>query len=95
MCSGFAECVGARANALANLTPQAHAAVTGHTFFPHLIAGPFANGLDTAFTFAIVACLVAAAASLMRGGRYEHSEVRSEEGSPARPITTLEEQHAR
>lgn len=27
-----------------------------------------------AFTFAIVACLVAAAASLLRGGRYHHAE---------------------
>jgi MFS family permease len=85
----------AGSHALASLTPQAHAAVTGHAFFPHLIAGPFSNGLDTAFTFAIVACLVAAAASLMRGGRYEHSEERREEASPARPITKLEEQHAR
>jgi MFS family permease len=85
----------AGSHALASLSPQAHAAVTGHSFFPHLIAGPFSNGLDTAFTFAIVACLVAAGASLLRGGRYEHSEERREEGSPARPITTLEEQHAR
>jgi MFS family permease len=85
----------AGSHALASLSPQAHAAVTGHAFFPHLIAGPFANGLDTAFTFAIVACLVAAGASLLRGGRYEHSEERREESQPARPITTLEEQHAR
>jgi hypothetical protein len=53
---------------------RSHAALTGQAFFPHLIAGPFGDGLDTAFTFAIVACLVAAAASLLRGGQYHHAE---------------------
>ena len=33
---------------------------------------PFHNGLHAAFDFAIVACLVAAAASWLRGGRYIH-----------------------
>jgi MFS family permease len=46
--------------------------LTGPTFFPHLIAQPFANGLHVAFDFAIVACLIAAAASWMRGSRYVH-----------------------
>ena len=32
------------------------------------------TGCEAAFTFAIVACLVAAVASLMRGGRYSHAE---------------------
>jgi MFS family permease len=45
-----------------------HAVLTGHSFFPTLVAGPFRDGLHAAFAFAIVACLVAAAASLMRGG---------------------------
>ena len=81
----------AGSHALANLSPQAHAVVTGHSFFPHLIAGPFSNGLDTAFTFAIVACLIAAGASLLRGGRYEHAE----EPESRRQIPRLEEQHAR
>jgi hypothetical protein len=52
--------------------------LTGRSFFPHLISGPFQNGLREAFSFAIVACLVAAAASLMRGGRYAHTEERTE-----------------
>jgi MFS family permease len=53
--------------------PAANAAyLTGRSFFPSLIAQPFASGLDEAFDFAIVACLVAAAASWMRGGRYVH-----------------------
>jgi hypothetical protein len=55
--------------------PASHAAyLTGHTFFPSLIAAPFHHGLDIAFDFAIAACLVAALASLLRGGRYVHEE---------------------
>lgn len=60
--------------ALAALPAHAHAVLTGSGFFPHLISGPFRDGLDIAFTFAIVACLVAAAASMLRGGRYHHGE---------------------
>jgi hypothetical protein len=53
--------------------PASHAAyLTGHTFFPSLISAPFARGLDIAFDFAIAACLIAAVASLLRGGKYIH-----------------------
>jgi MFS family permease len=53
--------------------PASHAAyLTGHTFFPSLISAPFERGLAVAFTFAIAACLVAAVASLLRGGKYVH-----------------------
>src|SRR5580704_11508061 len=53
--------------------PASHAAyLTGHSFFPSLISGPFQSGLDIAFDFAIVACLVAAVASLLRGKQYIH-----------------------
>ncbi len=44
--------------------------LTGRDFFPHLISGPFHDGLQVAFLFAIVACLVAAWASWLRGGKY-------------------------
>jgi len=55
--------------------PASHAAyLTGHTFFPSLISAPFQHGLDIAFDFAIVACLIAAVASLLRGRRYIHDE---------------------
>jgi MFS family permease len=48
--------------------PAANAAVIeGHSFFPRLIAAPFHDGLHQAFTFAIVICLIAAAASWSRG----------------------------
>ena len=43
-------------------------------FFPHLISGPFHTALVYAFVFAIVACVVAAVASLLRGGKYVHVE---------------------
>jgi MFS family permease len=54
---------------LAGLSPHDQAALTGSSFFPELISAPFRHGLHTAFAFAIAACLIAAAASLMRGGR--------------------------
>ncbi len=56
------------------LSAHAQALLTGPAFFPHLISAAFRDGLDTAFVFAIVACLVAAAASMLRGGRYRHDE---------------------
>ena len=53
--------------------PAANATyLTGRSFFPSLMSGPFALGLDEAFDFAIVACLIAAGASWLRGGRYVH-----------------------
>src|SRR5437764_508664 len=52
---------------------QAHA-LTGRTFFPHLISGPFHTALVYAFVFAIAACLVAAVASVLRGGKYHYAE---------------------
>jgi MFS family permease len=55
-------------DALHALSAHDQAALTGPSFFPNLISGPFQDGLHAAFAFAIVACLVAAAASLMRGG---------------------------
>jgi MFS family permease len=59
--------------------PASHAAyLTGHSFFPSLISGPFQSGLQIAFDFAIVACLIAAVASLLRGKRYVHDELHSE-----------------
>ncbi len=58
-----------------NQLPPSHVAyLTGHQFFPSLISASFHHGLDIAFDFAIAACLVAALASLLRGGRYVHDE---------------------
>jgi MFS family permease len=55
--------------------PQSDAQyLTGHTFFPSLISGPFHDGLIVAFAFAIVACLVAAVASWFMGGKFVHAD---------------------
>jgi hypothetical protein len=54
--------------ALNSLPPARQATITGHAFFPSLIAGPFHHGLSVVFTFALIMCLVAAAASWLRGG---------------------------
>jgi MFS family permease len=56
------------------LSPQHAAYLTGHAFFPRLIAGPFSAGLHEAFTFAMIACLVAAGASWFRGGKFVHED---------------------
>jgi MFS family permease len=64
---------------LHSLTPQAQAALTGQTFFPHLISAPFRDGLHAAFGFAIAACIIAAAASLMRGGKYQYEDAEAAE----------------
>jgi MFS family permease len=60
---------------------QAHA-LTGRSFFPHLISGPFHTALVYAFVFAIAACAVAAVASLLRGGMYHWRE----EPADAEPV---------
>ena len=60
---------------LTHLSPAAAARLTGRTFFPSLISGPFKHGLVLVLSFSIAASLVAAAASAMRGGRYVHEEV--------------------
>jgi MFS family permease len=54
---------------------HAHAAfLTGRAYFPQLISQPFSSGLHEAFDFAIAACLIAAGASWLRGGKYVHGE---------------------
>ncbi|HLG66841.1 MAG TPA: MFS transporter [Acidimicrobiales bacterium] len=58
---------------------QVHA-LSGRSFFPNLISPAFHHGLHTAFDFAIVACLVAAAASVLRGSRYVYTDEYSGEG---------------
>ncbi len=64
--------------ALAKLPAHSAAYLTGHSFFPSLISGPFQSGLQLAFDFSIAACLIAAVASLLRGKRYVHDELHAE-----------------
>jgi MFS family permease len=69
--------------ALSSLPKSKAAFLTGRSFFPSLIAKPFHSGLVEAFTFAVVACLVAAAASWMRGGKYHYE-------APGAPSSTAD-----
>ncbi len=58
----------------AGVTQAQWATITGKTFFPHLISGPFMKGLRIAFTASLIMSLIAAWASWMRGGKYVHSQ---------------------
>jgi MFS family permease len=62
---------------------QAHY-ITGRSFFPHLISAPFGKGLEKAFDFAAIVCLLGAVASLLRGGKYHHSDM-DDENLPVEP----------
>ena len=59
---------------LGQLPPADAARLTGRTFFPSLISGPFQHGLVLVLGFSIAASLVAALASALRGGKYVHQE---------------------
>jgi MFS family permease len=63
---------------------QAHV-LTGPRFFPQLISSPFHAALVYAFVFAIVACLIAAVASLLRGGKYHYADETAT--SPSMPLS--------
>jgi len=82
---------------LAGLSAHSQAVLTGSAFFPNLISAPFRSGLHAAFLFAIVACLIAAAASLMRGGHPAYDEDPPSVDAPVPDrllVTAPEEQHA-
>jgi MFS family permease len=72
-------------HALGALSASDQATLTGGSFFPRLISGPFQSGLHAAFAFAIVACLVAAAASWMRGGHACREEAHALSGTAVGP----------
>ena len=59
---------------LAHLPHATAAYLTGRSFFPLLISAPFLDGMRKAFTFAALACVVAAIASWLRGGKYHYTE---------------------
>jgi MFS family permease len=73
--------------ALTKLPAHSAAYLTGHSFFPSLISGPFQAGLQIAFDFSIAACLIAAVASLLRGKHYVH-ELHSEAALATTGLTT-------
>jgi MFS family permease len=75
---------------LSHLPAQQQAILTGRSFFPGLITAPFKAGLDAAFDFAILASLVAAGASWMRGGRYVYVEPSSVTTAGEGPTDSVE-----
>jgi MFS family permease len=77
---------------LSQLTPAQQATLTGRSFFPGLIGVPFRTGLHAALDFGIVASLLAAGASWLRGGRYVYTEgdAGSDVGAPTAPDETAE-----
>jgi hypothetical protein len=52
---------------LAHLTAAQRTTLTGHTFFPRLVSGPFHHGLTIVFAVAAGMAVVSAAASALRG----------------------------
>jgi hypothetical protein len=54
---------------LSSLPAASRQILTGQTFFPQLISGPFHQGLSVVFAVAIALTVLAALASLLRGSR--------------------------
>ncbi|MFD4553962.1 MFS transporter [Streptomyces sp. NPDC058469] len=65
---------------LDHVTAAQRAVLTGHTFFPQLVSGPFHHGLTIVFSVATGMALVSAVASALRGG---HKPDPEPEPSPA------------
>jgi MFS family permease len=64
----------APSHVLASLPASAGRIITGRAFFPHLISGPFHQGLVVVFAVAAGLSVLAALASLLRGGRHVATE---------------------
>jgi cytidylate kinase len=78
---------------LPTLPPAGASYLTGSTFFPNLISGPFMGGIHLTFTFSLLMMLIAAGASWLRGGGYVYREpaVEAAERVPApwRPMVAI------
>lgn len=59
---------------LNSLPPDAAATLTSRSYFPQLISASFHQGLIVVFTFSVVICLIAAAASWQRGRKFIYTE---------------------
>jgi MFS family permease len=79
-------------NVLQALPSADQAALLGKTFFPQLISSPFMTGMHAVFLLSAVMCVVAAIASLLRGGVVIHGSHESSGALPdgADPAVTLE-----
>jgi EmrB/QacA subfamily drug resistance transporter len=61
-------------NVLHTLPAANQANLLGHSYFPNLISPPFLLGLHGAFYLSAAMCIVAAAASVLRGKRYIYGQ---------------------
>ena len=68
---------------LSSLPAASRQILTGPTFFPDLISGPFHQGLSVVFAVAIALAALAALASLLRGGRSARPAAAPESPRPA------------
>lgn len=64
---GITLSIGLPDSTLTTLPPTRQAAISGPAFFAGLVSRPFFYGLTIMFTFALAMCLIAAAASWLRG----------------------------
>jgi hypothetical protein len=62
------------AGVLSTLPQSSRQILTGRAFFPQLISVPFHQGLVIALSVSACLAAVAGVASLLRGGRYVHSD---------------------
>jgi MFS family permease len=68
---------------LSSLPAASQHVLTGRTFFPHLISGPFHQGLSVVFAVAIALAVLAALASLLRGSPSARPAAAGESARPA------------
>ncbi len=72
------------ATVLGSLSSQVRSTLLAPHYFPHLISAAFMGGLHTAFLVAAGLSVVAAVASLLRGGRYIEDLARPAAPAPVR-----------
>jgi hypothetical protein len=70
-----------------NSLPASTAAnLTSRSFFPQLISAPFHHGLTMVLIFSSTVCLIAAAASWVRGGKYVYEQEVNEKAPVSLPV---------
>jgi hypothetical protein len=72
--------------ALGHLPQHTATYLTSRSFFARLISSPFGKGLRAAFDFAVVACVLGAIASALRGGKYHYGQNIPEPASAVEPV---------
>jgi MFS family permease len=77
---------------LTHLPAHQVSVLTGKRFFPELLSGPFHHGLVIVFSTAMIILVIAACASLLRGGRYVHDEQSVPAAPPEAPQTAAKGQ---